>query len=129
MANAIGIPWATYLTIVASLSVAERLAFALTGSELDAVNRLVDILLLATAGGGMIAVPALCCYRARGLKRPGAAFGWIFVSSIVMPVLAAFLVTLMVHNLDGGLLLFILPVTGPITTLVGALILLVTTRR
>ena len=39
VANAVGMPWVVYLVVVALLSVAERLVFALTGSELDMVNR------------------------------------------------------------------------------------------
>ena len=129
VANAIGMPWAVYLAVVALLSIAERLVFKLTGSELDVVNRLVDTLLMATAGGGMIAVPVWCCYRARGLSRYGLNFMRLFMFSILVPVMAVLLITLIVNDLDGGLLLFILPVTSPVTTFVGVLFLMFWERR
>lgn len=129
VANAIGMPWAVYLAVVALLSIAERLVFALTGSELDVVNRLVDTLLMATAGGGMIAVPVWCCYRARGLSRYESNFMRLFMFSILVPVMAVLLITLIVNDLDGGLLLFILPVTSPVTTFVGVLFLMFWERR
>ena len=129
VANAVGVPWAVYLVVVALLSMAERLVFGMTGSELDVANRLVDTLLLATAGGGMIVVPAWCCYCTRGLSRHGANFIWLVMFSILVPVIAVLLITLIVNDLDGGLLLFILPVTSPVTTLVGVLFLMFWERR
>ena len=43
LANAVGVPWAVFLTVIALLSMAERIVFALTGSELDVVNRVVAV--------------------------------------------------------------------------------------
>lgn len=129
LANAVGVPWAVFLAVIALLSMAERIVFALTGSELDVVNRVVDTLLMATAGGGMIAVPAWCCYRTRGLARYGANFIWLFIVSILVPVIAVLLIALIVNDLDGGLLLFIFPVTSPVTTFVGVLLLMFWERR
>ena len=54
VANAVGVPWAVFLAVIALLSMAERIVFALTGSELDVVNRVVDTLVMATAGGGVL---------------------------------------------------------------------------